>query len=85
VTNGGKSLFEADSILTDNILKVRYQGSLSGEIEKCDVREVELIIGREVGGLEEEFERRKDEGGRVWGRNQGSDEGEDEDGEIDEG
>jgi hypothetical protein len=40
-----------------------------------------LIIGREVGGLEEEFERREDEGGRVWGRNHGSDEDE----EIDEG
>jgi hypothetical protein len=48
-------------------------------------REVELIIGREVGGLENEFERREDEGGRVWGRNQGSDEDEDEDEEIDEG
>jgi hypothetical protein len=46
-------------------------------------REVELIIGREVGGLEEEIERREDEGGRVRGRNQGSDEDEDE--EIDEG
>jgi hypothetical protein len=46
-------------------------------------REVELIIGREVGGLEEEIERREDEGGRVWGRNQGSDEDEDE--KIDEG
>jgi hypothetical protein len=46
-------------------------------------REVELIIGREVGGLEDEFEKREDEGGRVWGRNQGSDE--DEDGDIDEG
>jgi hypothetical protein len=48
-------------------------------------REVDLIIGREVGGLEAEFERREDEGGRVWGRNQGSDEDEDEDEEIDEG
>jgi hypothetical protein len=50
-------------------------------------REVELIIGREVGGLEEKFERRDDEGGRVWGRNQGSyeDEDEDEDEKIDEG
>jgi hypothetical protein len=42
-------------------------------------REVDLIIGREVGGLEEGFERREDEGGRVRGRNQGSDEDEDED------
>jgi hypothetical protein len=42
-------------------------------------RDVDLIIGREVGGLEDEFERREDEGGRVWGRNQGSDEDEDED------
>jgi hypothetical protein len=49
-----------------------------------DGREVDLIIGREVGGLEEEFERREDERGRVWGRNQGSDEDEDEDEEIDE-
>jgi hypothetical protein len=48
-------------------------------------REVELIIGREVGSLEDEFERREDEGGRVWGRNQGSDEDEDQDEEIDEG
>jgi hypothetical protein len=47
-------------------------------------REVDSIIGREVGGLEEEFERREDEGGRVWGTNQGSDEDEDEDEEIDE-
>jgi hypothetical protein len=50
-------------------------------------REVDLIIGREVGSLEDEFERREDEGGRVRGRNQGSDEDkdEDEDEEIDEG
>jgi hypothetical protein len=48
-------------------------------------REVELIIGREVGSLDDQFERREDEGGRVWGRNQGSDEDEDEDEEIDEG
>jgi hypothetical protein len=48
-------------------------------------REVYLIIGREVGGLEEKFERREDEGGRVRGRNQGSDEDEDEDEERDEG
>jgi hypothetical protein len=48
-------------------------------------RKVDLIIGREVGGLEEEFERREDEGRRVWGRNQSSDEDEDEDEEIDEG
>jgi hypothetical protein len=48
-------------------------------------REVDLIIGGEVGGLEEEFERREDEGGRVRGRNQGSDDDEDEDEEIDEG
>jgi hypothetical protein len=48
-------------------------------------REVDLIIGREVGGLEHKFERREDEGGRVWGRNQGSDEDEDNDEEIDEG
>jgi hypothetical protein len=48
-------------------------------------REVELMIGREVGSLEDEFERREDEGGRVWGRNQGSDEDADEDEEIDEG
>jgi hypothetical protein len=48
-------------------------------------REVDLIIGREVEGLEDEFERREDEGGRVWGRNQCSDEDEDEDEEIDEG
>jgi hypothetical protein len=44
---------------------------------------VDLIIGREVGDLEDEFERREDEGGRVWGKNQGS--GEDENEEIDEG
>jgi hypothetical protein len=37
-------------------------------------REVDLIIGREVGDLEDKFESREDEGGRVWGRNQGSDE-----------
>jgi hypothetical protein len=36
-------------------------------------REVQLIIGREVGGLEEEFEGREDEGEKIWGRNQGSD------------
>jgi hypothetical protein len=48
-------------------------------------REVHLIIGREVGGLEDKFERREDEGGRVWSRNQGSDEDEDEDEEVDEG
>jgi hypothetical protein len=48
-------------------------------------REVDLIIGREVGGLEEKFERREYERGRVWGRNQGSDEDEDVDEEIDEG
>jgi hypothetical protein len=40
-------------------------------------REVDLIIGREVGDLEVKFERREDEGGRVWGTNQGSDEDED--------
>jgi hypothetical protein len=48
-------------------------------------REVNLILGREVGGLEEEFERRDNEVGRVWSRNQGSDEDEDEDEERDEG
>jgi hypothetical protein len=48
-------------------------------------REVDLIIGREVGGLEEEIERREDEGWRARGRNQGSDGDEDEDEEIDEG
>jgi hypothetical protein len=48
-------------------------------------REVELMIGREVKGLEEEFQRREDEGGRVWGRNQGSDDDEDEDEEMDKG
>jgi hypothetical protein len=47
-------------------------------------REVDWIIGREVGGLEEEFERREDEGGRVLSRNQGSDEDEDVNEEIDE-
>jgi hypothetical protein len=47
--------------------------------------EVELIIGREVGDLEDKFERREDERGRVWGRNQGSDEDEDEEEKIDEG
>jgi hypothetical protein len=48
---------------------------------------VDLIIGREVGGLEEAFEKRDDEAGRVWARNQGSDEDEDEDEdeEINEG
>jgi hypothetical protein len=46
-------------------------------------REVDLIIGREVGDLEDKFERREDEGGRVRGRNQGSDEDEDEDDKID--
>jgi hypothetical protein len=50
--------------------------------ENGEGREVELIIGREMGGLEEECEKREDEGGRVWGWNQGSDEDEDE--QIDE-
>jgi hypothetical protein len=50
-----------------------------------DARQVDLLMGREVRRLEEEVERREDEGGRVWGRNQGSDEDEDEDEEINEG
>jgi hypothetical protein len=58
----------------------RMAESVDGNVEGG---KVDLIIGREVGGLEDEFERREDEGGRVWGRNQGSDEDEDE--EIDEG
>jgi hypothetical protein len=53
--------------------------------ENGEGKEVDLIIGREVGGLEDEFERREDKRGRVWGRNQGSDEDEDKDEEIDEG
>jgi hypothetical protein len=44
-------------------------------------RDVDLMTGREVGGFEDEFDTREDEGGRIRGRNQGSDEDE----EIDEG
>jgi hypothetical protein len=43
------------------------------EAEDVDGRresgKVDLTIEREVGGLEDEFERRDHKGGRVWGRN----------------
>jgi hypothetical protein len=48
-------------------------------------REKDVIIGGEGGGLEHKFERREDEGGRVWRRNQGSDEDKDNNDRIDEG
>jgi hypothetical protein len=52
-------------------------GSANGER-----REIDLIIGRDVGELENEFQRRENEGRRVWGRNDGPDE--DENKQIDE-
>jgi hypothetical protein len=46
--------------------------------------EVDLLIGSEIRGLEDEFERREDEGERVWGRNQGSDQNADKNEKRDE-
>jgi hypothetical protein len=46
--------------------------------------EVELMIGRDAGGLADKFERREDEGGRVRDRNQRSDEDADEDEKVNE-
>jgi hypothetical protein len=40
----------------------RVAEGVDGNGEDMDV---DLIVGREVGDLEEEFERREDEGGRV--------------------
>jgi hypothetical protein len=61
------------------------EGVAEGVNRNGEGRAVDFIIGREVGDLEEEFERSEDESGRVWGRNHSSDEDEDEDEKVDEG